>query len=52
MELGASLPIGDIGPSPVVVRDYAQAAEGLGFSYLALLWQILRGTGIPKSVFL
>ena len=34
MQLGASLPVGDIGTGPAVIRDYAQAAEGLGFSYL------------------
>ncbi|HTT80581.1 MAG TPA: LLM class F420-dependent oxidoreductase, partial [Stellaceae bacterium] len=34
MQLGASLPIGDIGTSPAVIRDYAQAAEGLGFDHL------------------
>ncbi len=33
MQLGASLPVGDIGTGPTVLRDYAQAAEGLGFSY-------------------
>jgi len=34
MQLGASLPIPDIGTGPVVLRDYAQAAEGLGFDFL------------------
>jgi probable F420-dependent oxidoreductase len=34
MHLGASLPIGDIGTDPIVLRDYAQAAEGLGYEYL------------------
>ena len=34
MLLGASLPVGDIGTGPAVLRDYAQAAEGLGFDYL------------------
>ena len=34
MQLGASLPVGDIGTGPAVIRDYAQAAEGLGFAYL------------------
>lgn len=34
MQLGASLPVGDIGTGPDVIRDYAQAAEGLGFDYL------------------
>ena len=34
MQLGANLPVGDIGTGPVAVRDYAQAVEGLGFDYL------------------
>jgi probable F420-dependent oxidoreductase len=34
MQLGASLPVVDIGTGPSDVRDYAQAAEGLGYSYL------------------
>ena len=34
MQLGASLPIGDIGTGPSPVRDYAQAAEALGYDYL------------------
>jgi probable F420-dependent oxidoreductase len=34
MQLGASLPVGDIGTGPSVMRDYAQAAEGLGYDYL------------------
>src|SRR5215470_3029758 len=34
MQLGASLPVVDIGTGPAVIRDYAQAAEGLGYSYL------------------
>src|SRR6476660_299804 len=34
MQLGASIAVGDIGAGPAVMRDYAQAAEGLGFDYL------------------
>ena len=34
MQLGATLPVADIGTGPTVVRDYAQAAEGLGYSHL------------------
>ncbi len=34
MQLGASLPLGDIGTEPSVVRDYAQSLEGLGYDYL------------------
>jgi len=34
MQLGCSLPVVDVGTGPAVVRDYAQAAEGLGYSHL------------------
>ena len=34
MQLGASLPVGDLGLDPIAIRDYAQAAEGLGYDYL------------------
>ncbi len=34
MQLGASIPVGDIGTGSAVLRDYAQAAEGLGYDYL------------------
>src|SRR3954471_11763335 len=34
MQLGASLPAGDIGTGAAVIHDYAQTAEGLGFDYL------------------
>jgi probable F420-dependent oxidoreductase len=34
MELGALLPLGDIGGDPSVVREYAQTAEGIGYDFL------------------
>jgi probable F420-dependent oxidoreductase len=34
MQLGASLPVADIGTGPTILRDYAQAAESLGYNYL------------------
>ncbi|HEX3860316.1 MAG TPA: LLM class F420-dependent oxidoreductase [Stellaceae bacterium] len=34
MQLGCSLPVGDIGTGAAVLRDYAQSAEGHGFTYL------------------
>ena len=34
MQLGANLPLQDIGGDPGVVRDYAQAAEEMGFDFL------------------
>jgi len=44
MQLGASLPVGDIGTGPTVLRDYAQAAEGLGYTYLLGPDHVLGGT--------
>jgi len=34
MQLGATIPVADIGTGPLQIRDYAQTAEGLGFDYL------------------
>ncbi len=48
MQLGASLPCGDIGTGAAVVRDYAQTAEGLGFDYLQVPDHVLGGN--PATV--
>jgi probable F420-dependent oxidoreductase len=34
MQLGALLPLGDIGGGPGVLREYAQAAEAIGYDFL------------------
>ncbi|MGH7046166.1 MAG: LLM class F420-dependent oxidoreductase [Stellaceae bacterium] len=34
MQLGTLLPLGDIGGAPSVVREYAQAAEALGYDFV------------------
>jgi probable F420-dependent oxidoreductase len=34
MQLGALLPLGDIGGEPQVLRDYAQAAEAAGYDFI------------------
>jgi len=34
MKLGISLPLIDVGGDPATVRDFAQAAEGLGYDHL------------------
>jgi len=34
MELGALLPLGDIGGAPPVLREYAQAAESIGYDFI------------------
>jgi probable F420-dependent oxidoreductase len=43
MQLGASLAVADIGTGAAVIRDYAQAAEGLGFDYLQAPDHVLGG---------
>jgi hypothetical protein len=35
MRLGITLPLIDIKGDPAMVRDFAQAAEGLGYHHLA-----------------
>src|SRR3974390_3697279 len=34
MQLGALLPLGDIGGEPAVVREYAQTAEAIGYHFI------------------
>src|SRR5499433_1867770 len=34
MQLGALLPLGDIGGDPETVREYAQAAEAIGYDFV------------------
>src|ERR1700760_2683541 len=34
MQLGATIPVADIGTGPSEIRDYAQTVEGMGFDYL------------------
>lgn len=34
MQLGTLLPLGDIGGAPAVVREYAQAAESIGYDFV------------------
>jgi len=43
MQLGASLPVGDIGTGPAVIRDYAQTLEGLDFDYIQAPDHVLGG---------
>ncbi len=43
MQLGASLPVGDIGTGPAVIRDYVQTLEGQGFHYIQAPDHVLGG---------
>jgi alkanesulfonate monooxygenase SsuD/methylene tetrahydromethanopterin reductase-like flavin-dependent oxidoreductase (luciferase family) len=36
MKIGVALPQSDIGTDAVVLRDFAQAAEGIGYDHLAV----------------
>ncbi|MBI2871857.1 MAG: LLM class F420-dependent oxidoreductase [Chloroflexi bacterium] len=41
MELGVIFPQTEIGTDPVAIRDFAQAVEGLGYSYLLVFDHVL-----------
>ncbi|MFN0093092.1 MAG: LLM class F420-dependent oxidoreductase [Acidimicrobiales bacterium] len=41
MEYGAVFPTTEIGDDPIAIRDYAQAVEDLGFSYLLIYDHVL-----------
>ena len=43
MQLGASLPVGDIGTGGPVVKDYAQTLEGMGVDYIQAPDHVLGG---------
>jgi len=54
MELGALLPLGDVGGDPGVVRGYAQSAEAIGYDFLEapdhVLGQNPAGAGAGERV--
>lgn len=41
MQIGVTFPQNEIGADPLVIRDYAQAAEGLGYSHLVAFDHVL-----------
>ncbi len=41
MQIGVTFPQTEIGADPLVIRDYAQAAEGLGYSHLVVFDHVL-----------
>ncbi len=41
MQIGVTFPQTEIGADPVVIRDYAQAVEGLGYSHLVTFDHVL-----------
>ncbi len=41
MQIGVTFPQTEIGADPTVIRDYAQAAEGLGYSHLVAFDHVL-----------
>lgn len=52
MQLGVTLPVADIGTGPMVVRDYAPAAEGLGYAHLLVGDHVLGANpGADRGVF-
>ena len=41
MQIGVTFPQNEIGADPAAIRDYAQAAEGLGYSHLLAFDHVL-----------
>ena len=52
MQLGTLLPLGDIGGDPATVREYAQAAEAIGYHATGLLKRRLIETPTRRFGFL
>ena len=48
MDIGISFPQTEIGADPAAIRDFAQAAEGMGFIHISVLDHVL-GAGTPKG---
>ena len=44
MQLGTLLPLGDIGGDPAIVREYAQAAEQVGYDFVEAPDHVLGAT--------
>jgi len=47
MKIGAVLPFTEIGTDPVIIRDYAQAIEGLGYDHIVVADHVLGAN--PKT---
>ncbi len=41
MQIGVTFPQNEIGADPIVIRDYAQTVEGLGYSHLVAFDHVL-----------
>src|SRR5260370_42404140 len=41
MQIGVTFPQTEIGADPLVIRDYAQAVEGLGYQHLVIFDHVL-----------
>ena len=49
MEIGVAFPQVEIGTDPVVIRDFAQAVEGMGFKHISCIDHVL-GARAPNEV--
>ena len=41
MKIGVSFPTTEVGNDPLIMRDFAQAAEGMGYEYLTAIDHVL-----------
>ena len=49
MEIGVAFPQVEIGTDPIVIRDFAQAVEGMGFQHISCIDHVL-GARAPNDV--
>ncbi len=49
MQLGVTFPQTEIGADPIVIRDYAQAIEGLGYKHLVVFDHVLGADPTKRS---
>lgn len=50
MQIGVVFPQTEIGDDPGAIRDYAQAAEGLGFSHILAYEHVLGAAPTPRNI--
>ena len=49
MQLGVTFPQTEIGADPVVIRDYAQTVEGLGYQHVVVFDHVLGADPTNRS---
>ena len=51
MKIGVSFPTTEVGNDPIVMRDFAQAAEDMGYEYLTAIDHVLQARDPAEMTF-